>query len=209
VVQAVAPLTETAAKAVSRTYGIREMEMNASGAVALDTADLIKWWNALDLFGPNIVMMRGADVAKALQLARESRHPDAVWLASLFPAGVAVTQQRMVEVMSQQGDDDPRALLLGWQLGSRASDEPLRRAAEMGYAPAQAELSKESRSREEQFASGRSGLQRGRVPACNVLLGRTRVRARPGQDVRAVQAGCRDGTRKGTGAVRRVCVWRT
>jgi TPR repeat protein len=48
----------------------------------------------------------------------------------------------MVEVMQQQGDD-PRALLIGWKLKEEESIAELRRAAEMGYAPAQARLSTE------------------------------------------------------------------
>jgi hypothetical protein len=66
-------------------------------------AELIKWWDALDALG---VTARGGTIERGLQLARESRHPDAQWLASLLPAGDAVTAQRMAEVMLEQGGDD-------------------------------------------------------------------------------------------------------
>jgi hypothetical protein len=99
-----------------------------------DPAELFKWWDALDALG---VTARGGTIERGLQLARESRHPDAKWLASLFPAGDAVTAQRMAEVMLEQGGDDPRAVYLaGVHLDDRAMR---RRAAEMGYAPAQAQ----------------------------------------------------------------------
>jgi hypothetical protein len=66
--------------------------------------------------------------------------PDAVWLSSLFPAGVAVTRQQMAEMMLQQGDD-PRAMHLAVVTGGYDHIARLERAAAAGYAPAQAALS--------------------------------------------------------------------
>jgi hypothetical protein len=67
---------------------------------------------------------------------------DAQWLAALFPVGVAVSRERMREAMLEQRDD-PRAMFCVWQLGIQDEEEEklLRRAAEMGHAPAQAQLS--------------------------------------------------------------------
>jgi hypothetical protein len=108
--------------------------MNAGG-LGLDGTEQIKWADALDAVWSN------ACVEKGLQMARECRHPDAQWLASLFPAGVPVTRERMALVMVEQGED-ARAMYLAWRL-SVASTGVLRRAAELGYAPAQASLSEE------------------------------------------------------------------
>ncbi len=90
-----------------------------------DRADLVRWWDALDAISGN-----GAqhEIEKGLQLARQSRHPDAQWLASLFPAGVPVSSRDLRLVMAAQGED-PRT-------AGRDVDEVLF-SAEMGYAPAQ------------------------------------------------------------------------
>jgi hypothetical protein len=116
--------------------------------VRADCAEQIKWWNALD------ALQRNRDV-EALEMARGCRHPDAVWLASLFPVGKGVTQQRMLGVMQELGED-PRALFVAWKIlagdveaailprpGRRRGEvQPvhnrpqLRHVAEMGYAPA-------------------------------------------------------------------------
>jgi hypothetical protein len=97
----------------------------------VDRAEQIKWWDVLDLLG---MMWEADQVEEALQMARECRHPDAQWLAALFPAGVAVTREGVVEVLREQGDD-VRALHLAF-----ASEASMERAAEMGYAPAQAQM---------------------------------------------------------------------
>jgi hypothetical protein len=80
-----------------------------------------------------------SNVDKGLQLARECKLPDAVWFASLFPAGVAVTKKRMREVMLQQGND-ARALYIAWTLADDGATELLERATQMSYAPAQAAM---------------------------------------------------------------------
>jgi hypothetical protein len=43
--------------------------------------ELIKWWDALECVAVHLVRK---DVERCLSLARECRHPDAQWLASLF-----------------------------------------------------------------------------------------------------------------------------
>jgi TPR repeat protein len=114
------------------------MKFGAGAAGCSDRAELIKWWDALHCLG----LLRGPDeVEEGLQMARDSRHPDAQWLASLFPAGVAVTRARMREVIADQGED-ARALFVGWLLRTEhASIELLTRSAKLEYAPAEAELS--------------------------------------------------------------------
>jgi hypothetical protein len=64
---------------------------------------------------------RNSWLEPVIQMVRECRHPDAQWLASLFPAGVEVTSKRMREVMLEQGDD-PRALYVAWKVGPKGGD---------------------------------------------------------------------------------------
>jgi hypothetical protein len=110
----------------------RTIEMNAR--VAEDRAELIKWLDALELFLP---LWGLPNVGRGLEMARQCRHPDAQWLCSLFPVGAETTQQAMLEVLWQQGED-PRGLFVTWKLRDDASRSLLRRSAELGYAPAQA-----------------------------------------------------------------------
>jgi hypothetical protein len=100
-----------------------------------DTAEQIKWWDALDVL---LGSWRKVKIAKGLQMARECRHPDAQWLASLFPAhGDVPTQHDMTVVMLQQGPD-PRDMHLAAKLRNLDSVALLRHAAARGYAPSQA-----------------------------------------------------------------------
>jgi hypothetical protein len=105
---------------------------------AMSTNDeLIKWWDALDLLTGTLATPQ---VEKALQLARECQHPDAQWLAALFPVGVVATGESVAQVMLEQGVNDPRAAYLAWKLSRLGPYENVLRAAERGYTPAQAEL---------------------------------------------------------------------
>jgi hypothetical protein len=105
------------------------------GAVVVDKAELIKWFDVLDKLAED---GRALDVDRLLQMARECQHPDSQWLAALFPAAVSVTEERVREVMLQQGDD-PRALYFASQL-VRFDLGLLRRAAEGGFARAQVDV---------------------------------------------------------------------
>jgi hypothetical protein len=103
----------------------------------VELAEQIKWWDALDeLMGT----VREPDVRKALALARGCRHPDAQWLTSLFPSGETVTRDGVAEVMRAH-TEDPRAMCVVWRLSLEVLPGLLQRAAEMGYAAAQALLS--------------------------------------------------------------------
>jgi hypothetical protein len=107
------------------------------GSVAVERAEEIKWWNALDLIKESSGY--SDKLNPGIQLARECRHPDAQWLVSLLPAGVEVTSACLRNVLMGQ-TQDARALHLLFATGSAFGG--LRRAAEMGYAPAQALLAK-------------------------------------------------------------------
>ncbi len=111
---------------------VRSSKMNAR--CAADKAEQIKWWDALDIL---CGLGRAKDIAKGLQLARVSHHPDAHWLCSLFPdVGATVTKAQVLNVMKEQGED-PRAIFIHSRI--RHDRALLRRAAELGYANAQAE----------------------------------------------------------------------
>jgi TPR repeat protein len=112
--------------------------MNGRGA--LERAELIKWWDALDSLPVYDTLEESVDVERGLQMARKCQHPDSQWLAALFPSGVAVTRERMLEFVLEQGEDR-RALLIAWKLDDDFySAAWLQRSVEMGYAPAQAHL---------------------------------------------------------------------
>ncbi len=116
------------------------------GSPAVDKAELIKWWDTLDAIAT-------VDASRLLQVLRECKHPDGQWLVSLFPSGAAWTHGILTDALLTQ-EHDPRALYLVWKLVQDGSDlTTLRRAAEMGYAPAQAELSAYvAEAEEESFA---------------------------------------------------------
>jgi hypothetical protein len=103
-------------------------------ASGVETAELIKWWDVL------YDLVSTSDVAAEVEKARACRHPDAQWLASLFPASESVTRGRLHDVMLKHGED-PRAKHI-MHIVAHPSDscQLLVRSAEMGYAPAQAAL---------------------------------------------------------------------
>jgi hypothetical protein len=82
-----------------------------------------------------------------LQLAKDCEHEDAKWLVSLFPDGAPGTTEEARTVFLDQGED-PRAIYFAAfmqvdEFGERMQDgdeDEVRRAAELGYAPAQAAL---------------------------------------------------------------------
>ncbi len=109
----------------------------------VDRTEQIKWWDALDKLEKLEEGMLDSDLEAWLRCVRDCLHPDARWLASLFPdEPFAVTKQAMLSVMKAQGND-PRALYLCSQLAGCVAS--LQRAAELGYAPAQASWARECR----------------------------------------------------------------
>ncbi len=106
-------------------------ETEETMTVVVEKAEQIKWWDVLDKVGDH--------PGVAMQMARKCLHPDAQWLSSLFPdEGVVVTKEMMRGVMETQGDD-PRANFIRSEL-SPNERVLLQRAANLGYAPAQAAL---------------------------------------------------------------------
>jgi hypothetical protein len=80
--------------------------------------------------------------ARAVASARGSQHPDALWLAALFPPDGDVTREDLRHLMLRQGND-PRALFLAWTVSGEREEKDdrdsklLQRSAEMGFALAQ------------------------------------------------------------------------
>jgi hypothetical protein len=120
-------------------------KMQACGVV-VDKADHIKWWDALDLLWIG-------ETAKAMELARSSKHPDAQWLVGLFANCGASFDERFLEVFAEY-PDDPRVLHLSFVVALDGVPDlaSLRRAAELGYAPAQSLLSLECADGEESLS---------------------------------------------------------
>jgi hypothetical protein len=109
--------------------------------VDIDTSmtEQIKWWDVTDALAE--VAQKGQErLEEALLLLRDCQHPDAQWLAALFPADVEVTREGMLDALRQHGED-ARALYVTFLLDADRTGVLLREAAEMGYAPAQAQLS--------------------------------------------------------------------
>jgi TPR repeat protein len=107
--------------------------MNAGGFASSTSAEQIKWWNAMDTLSST---RSDVDAETGMQMVRECQHPDAQWVAALFPVGEAVTRRRMAEAMLEQSED-VRAIHLGG-LADEGWLNLVLRAAAMGYAPAQA-----------------------------------------------------------------------
>jgi hypothetical protein len=120
---------------------------------AAERGEQIRWWDALD------VLWNSA--RKGLETARDSQHPDALWFCSLFPSGYEAEHSSMHDVLLAQGDD-PRALCLSFCLIQEnvAARARLQRAAQSGYAHAQALLAAQS-SEEEAFYWAQSAASLG------------------------------------------------
>ncbi len=123
------------------------MKLNSEMRVAEEKRELIRWWDAMDAIAGQAGWRQ--NVALGVQMARESRHRDAVWLASLFPGTAPVTERALMAAMQTQCDEDPRALFFRAVLGH--DKVLLRRVAEMDFAPAQAVLSTWVKSAQEGF----------------------------------------------------------
>ncbi len=99
--------------------------------------ELLLWLHVRDmLLGENFV---DQDISSALSLARNCKHPDAVWLSSVCKDASSIDEARDVFLSHQ---DDARALCFAWFLSSMKDDDLslLRRSAQLGHAFACATL---------------------------------------------------------------------
>ena len=98
--------------------------------------ELFKWLDIRDtLLGQN---ERNQDVAAALALARDCKHPEAVWLTSIFDGKDVSTSSEAKKVLDLSHQTDALALCFAWLLmdeGDQQSDLTLlHRSFEMGNA---------------------------------------------------------------------------
>ncbi len=121
--------------------------------------ELLKWLDVrANLLGQNF---RKQDIAAALALARDCKHPDAVWLTSIFEGKEISTPEDAREVFILH-QDDARALCFAWYLNddrfAYMGDDHwiglqlIRRAAEMGNALACWKLAEQLLERNDQEA---------------------------------------------------------
>ncbi len=104
--------------------------------------ELFKWLDVRDtLFGDNY---KKQDITAALALARDCKHPDAVWLTSIFE-GKDVSTEEDAKKVFLSFENDARALCFAWCLTVDREDDLtlLRRAYEIGNAFACSLLSRE------------------------------------------------------------------
>jgi hypothetical protein len=113
-----------------------------------EEAELVKWWDALErILGHDKKHYKHAHTF--VLMARDCQHPDAVWLASLFPQ-VRISLQCMAATMAAQGDD-PRALLIWAPFGGAGGEAAVLRSAQMGYAVAQGQMAHTCSNEHERF----------------------------------------------------------
>jgi hypothetical protein len=177
--------------------------MNVVGVA--DKAERIEWGEAMWCEKQRGV---GADIELGLRLARECQHPDARWLASLFPAGDDVTREHFCGVMRGQGEDQ-RALSLTEILTS-VKMERLTRVANTGYAPAQVAVVLIDVQTMFKYASvaAASGDRRGMFQLARCLREALGCEKDKGRAMELLREAAELGKPGGAAAVTRVCFWR-
>ncbi len=125
--------------------------------------ELLKWLLARDVFlGRNYQQQ---DLEKGLWIACGCQHADAKWLVSVFPNGAPRTVQKAKKAFLACGDD-AKALCFSAACGSYKGGEKMvqrgrmRRAAELGYALAQAEMCALATRLEKQIRWGEAAYAR-------------------------------------------------
>ncbi len=96
--------------------------------------ELFKWLDVRDtLLGHN---KRSQDFPAALALARDCKHPDALWLTSLFEGKDVSTKEDARNIFLRSFENDARALCFAWWLADDRKEalSLLRRSSELGNA---------------------------------------------------------------------------
>ena len=111
------------------------LEMASSAPIDLPTQ--LQYYEVRDtLLGRNYVKQ---DVKRALELATTCEHPEAQWLSKIFAGKDVKTPEEAREVFLAH-EPDARALCFAAVIVGPADHDRLRRAAEMGFAFAQAQF---------------------------------------------------------------------
>ncbi len=123
--------------------------------------ELFKWLDVRDTFlGKNY---KEQDITAALALARDCKHPDAMWLTSIFEGNDVSTKENAREVFLCC-ENDARALCFAWWLAGDRKDDLtlLRRAAGMGNAFACSSLREQvwGENKEEAFRLARAAASK-------------------------------------------------
>ena len=106
---------------------------------------LLDWYDIRDLLlGHNGAK---ADVKRALLLAQQCSHPDAVWLSSTL-----AHHQECGSVFLEHAETDARASCFAWFFHGAKDLKLLQRSAEQGYAFAQAWMGHRTGASPEKFA---------------------------------------------------------
>ena len=123
-------------------------------------AVLLEWYNIRDtFFGDNFVSQ---NIPLALHLAASRQHPDACWLTTVCIGKDLKTFEDAKRVFVALGQNDARALCLLWCLFDEDEQEHstlLRRAADLGFAFAQAEMAKKTNGKERFRIAGLAAAQ--------------------------------------------------
>jgi hypothetical protein len=113
------------------------MASSSSSPSSLSLAVQLEWYKIRDsLFGRNL---ENQNIALALRLAATCQHPDARWLAQVCAGKDLKVKPHVRELFAAQ--NDPRGACFAWMFGEFGGLSELRRAAELGFAFAQSELS--------------------------------------------------------------------
>ena len=113
---------------------------------------LQQWYKLRNLFVGHYV---DQDINKALELAATCQHPDAVWLAGIFAGRPVTTEEEVVAVLLEQGEDARALCFAGLFLFDSAL---LRRSAALGYGFAHAGLAFDSSGEERFLHASRAAL---------------------------------------------------
>ena len=105
-----------------------------NNCISLST--LLEWYKIRDtFFGHNFV---SRNIPLALDLVAACQHPDARWLTEACAGKGVTTKEDAKRVFSALGQNDARALCFAWLFGDQEDLTSLHRAAELGFAFAQA-----------------------------------------------------------------------
>jgi hypothetical protein len=116
----------------------QEMASSSSENNCISLSTLLEWYKIRDtFFGHNNVSQ---NIPLSIELVSSCQHPDARWLTQACAGKDLNTVEDAERVFSALDQNDARALCFTWALGDQEDLTSLHRAAELGFAFAQALL---------------------------------------------------------------------